>query len=100
MLAESSDLVGESNLDGVIEVRNVLHHLRHANGRLKRGRGDILIKLAQWSQMGGTSCTQNRVWRLEKVAYSASFAHELGIVANREIRTMLLAARAFDRRNH
>ena len=46
MLAESADLVGKSNLDRVIQVRNVLHHLGHANGGFECGRGNVFVEFA------------------------------------------------------
>ena len=91
-------LVGETDFHGVIAVRKILDHFRHRNRRLVKSAGRVLIKLAQRRKMVAVTRPENRVGRIQEICHRAAFAHELRVVADREVPATLLAAFFFQDR--
>src|SRR5437879_10990093 len=95
MLAESADLVGETDLDSVKCIGGVLDHFGHCNPSFEDGATHSCVKFAEWSQTMGFLRPKNGVGWLKEVSNRASLAHELGVVADGKVRTGTAAACAF-----
>src|SRR5271169_6206237 len=100
MLAHGSHFVGETDLQRVITVGKILDHFSDWDRRLVERAGSILVKLAQRREVTGVAGSENRVGRVQEVGDGTAFTHELGVVANGEILTALLAAFSFKNGEH
>ena len=100
MLAHGSHFVGEADFHRVIAVGKILDHFSDRNGRLVESAGSVFVKFAQRCEMLGVAGSKNGVGRVQEVGDRAAFAHELRVIANREIRSALLAAFFFEDGEH
>ena len=91
LFAEISDLVCETNLDGMERIASILDHFRFADaGPLHRG-GQSAIDSATWSPDRVVARTDHGKRRVSEIAHGGCLAHELWIHADAEVAAAALA---------